>query len=108
MAERFAISFSLSAKSEFDALKTFDQRRVADAIAAKLIFGPVLPSHGKKNLGNEPANFAYVPPLWELRMADWRVFYTVSMDDRNVLICGVRRKPPDLTTAQVLNEDDSD
>jgi mRNA-degrading endonuclease RelE of RelBE toxin-antitoxin system len=108
MAERFAIVFSASAKNEFDALKTFDQRRVADAITAKLIFGPELPSHGKKNLGNEPANFTYVPPLWELRVAEWRVFYTASLDDKLVLVCGVRRKPPNLTTSQVLNEENGD
>ena len=98
MSERFAIQFSASAKREFEELDAFDQRRVSDAIDKKLSFEPNRASRHKKWLGTEQASFGYDPPLWELRVDAMRVFYTVSQSDLIVVVCAVRRKPPEWTT----------
>jgi mRNA-degrading endonuclease RelE of RelBE toxin-antitoxin system len=106
MATRHEIEFSSAAKAEFDGLRTFDQRRIADAISKKLTFVPDVETQGRKFLGDEFADFGYDPPLWELRVAGFRVFYVVAKEERTVLICAVRQKPPHWTTSRVLNEDD--
>jgi len=105
MSQRFAIQFSASAKREFEELDVFIQRRVSDAIDQKLSVQPNQASRHRKLLGSERANFGFDPPLWELRVDVIRVFYTVSLDDLIVVVCAVRRKPPEWTTSKVLNED---
>jgi len=108
MAAKFRIEFSPSAKSEFDAVRIFDQRRILNAMETKLTNEPSLQTHDKKCLGNEPANFAYAPPLWQLRVDDFRVFYEVNVEDGVVSVLAVRRKPATKTTSEVLNEADGD
>ena len=54
------------------------------------------------------ADFEYVPPLWELRIGDLRVFYAGGEEKLAVVVHAVRRKPPHKTTAEVLNEADGD
>jgi mRNA-degrading endonuclease RelE of RelBE toxin-antitoxin system len=108
MAERFGIEFSRESKREFDALRVYDQRRVLDAIEAKLKLEPGVETRDRKCLGSESANFDYMPPLWELRVGEFRIFYEVDVDDRLVYVLAVRRKPSSKTTSEVLNEADSD
>ncbi len=63
-------------------------------------------TRNRKCLGNDPADFDYAPPLWELRLGEFRVFYEVDDSDNAVYIHAVRRKPPHATTAEVLDEAD--
>jgi hypothetical protein len=108
MADRFRIEFSRVSKLEFEALRVFDQRRVLDAMKGKLSIDPDVETRDKKCLGTEAANFPYVPPLWELKVGGIRVFYEVERDSAMVYVHAVRRKPPDKTTAEVLNEANGD
>ena len=106
MAKRYMTEFSRDSEREFDALRAYDQRRLLDVIEAKLTLEPNKESRDRKCLGFEPANFSYVPPLWELRVGEFRVFYEVSTVERVVYITAVRRKPSHKTTSEVLNEAD--
>ncbi len=46
--------------------------------------------------------FAAVPPIWQLRVGDYRVFYDVDETENRVFIRAVRRKPPHRTTEEIL------
>ena len=43
-----------------------------------------------------------VPPVWELRVGDFRVFYDLDKNDRYVFVRAVREKPPHRTTEEIL------
>ena len=106
---RFRLEFSVDAQREFERLKVYKRRRVLDAIKLQLGNEPDVPSRNRKSLGDHvTANFEYVPPLWELRIDDVRVFYEVVGDALAVTILAVRFKPPSKTTSRVLNEADED
>jgi hypothetical protein len=47
--------------------------------------------------------FFRVPPVWEIRVGDFRVYYDV--DDEVVNIRAIRTKPPHQTTEQVRRQD---
>ena len=108
MAERFQIEFSSAAERDLEAMRAFDQRRVVDAITRKLPIRPNFETKDIKRLEQEKANFAYVPPLWELKVGQWRVFYEVDVAALKVYIHAIREKPGHMTTAEVLNEADGD
>ena len=104
---RYRIEFSVDSQREFERLKVFKRRRVFDAIQQQLGNEPDVPSRNRKCLGDQvTANFIYVPPLWELRVDDVRVFYEVDAKVSAVFILAVRLKPPTKSTAQVLDETD--
>ena len=42
------------------------------------------------------------PPIWELRVGDYRVFYDVSEADITVYVRAIRVKPPGKTTEEIL------
>ena len=104
MAKRvpFTLVVSPTAKVELEALEVFERRQVADAIDANLVFEPLLETRKRKNLGELPAGFAYDPPLWQLKVGEIRVFYTVDERALTVQIRSVRRKPPEKTTQEVV------
>ncbi len=43
-----------------------------------------------------------VPPIWELRVGEFRIFYDVAEEERKVYVRAVRRKPPHKTTEETL------
>lgn len=69
---------------------------------------PQLETADVKCLGFEAANFSYVPPLWELRIGAFRVFYEVDDVESVVYIHTVRHKLSHKTTSKVLDETDFD
>lgn len=56
----------------------------------------------RKILTVTQATFAFEPPLWELRVGDFRVFYDVEETSQTVHVRAVREKPPHATTEEVL------
>ncbi|MGB4781205.1 type II toxin-antitoxin system RelE family toxin [Candidatus Methylomirabilis sp.] len=43
-----------------------------------------------------------VPPIWELRVGEYRVFYDVSEEDKTVFVRAIRRKLPGKGTEEIL------
>lgn len=101
----FTIELSDDAERELEALRTFDHRTVLTAIETQLKDQPNVETRNRKNLGDGmTADFEYVPPLWELRVGEYRAFYEINEVNHLVIVHAVRKKPPDKTTAEVLNE----
>jgi mRNA-degrading endonuclease RelE of RelBE toxin-antitoxin system len=44
----------------------------------------------------------YVPPIWELRVGEHRVFYDVDEEAMVVIVRAIRHKPPHKTTEEIL------
>jgi mRNA-degrading endonuclease RelE of RelBE toxin-antitoxin system len=43
-----------------------------------------------------------VPPVWELRLDEDRVFYDVDETEKTVKVRAVRHKPPHKTTEEIV------
>src|SRR5262249_39727927 len=100
----FSIELTRSAIGELKALRVFDQRRIRDAIRQQLETQPLVATRNRKCLDQPPADFDYVPPLWEVRVEDYRVFYDVDETEQKVFVRAIRRKRADQTTEDVLHE----
>lgn len=106
MAQRFQILFSPGARRDLMRRRAFDQRRIVDVMELKLRIDPAVETRDKKCLKDETAPFVYTPPLWELRIGEFRAFYTVDVATSSVEVHKIALKPPTKTTAEVLNEAD--
>jgi mRNA-degrading endonuclease RelE of RelBE toxin-antitoxin system len=91
-----------SALAELKAIKVFYRRQIALAIEQQLPNQPLVETRNRKVLDDPPASFAYEPPLWELRVGNFPVFYDVDEAGQVVFIRAVREKPPHAATEEVL------
>jgi hypothetical protein len=57
--------------------------------------------HRKMLVGLVPP-FDATPPIWQLSVGEFRVFYDVDPGERRVYVRAVRRKPPHKTTKEIL------
>jgi mRNA-degrading endonuclease RelE of RelBE toxin-antitoxin system len=96
----FIIKIVPSALKELDDIRAFERRRIVDAIEQQLTHEPTATTRNRKELPDLQPSFDCEPPIWELRVGDYRVFYDVGEDV--VFIRAVRMKPPHQTTGQAL------
>ena len=73
-----------------------------DDVQRKLSHEPGRPTKHIKQLRNLVPPFEAVPPIWQLRTGDYRVFCDVEEVQRRVMVRAVKRKPPHRTTEDIL------
>jgi len=98
----FAVEIMPSALKELQAIKVFHRREITQAIDEQLCHQATTPTRHRKILEVTEASFAFDPPLWELRIGDFRVFYDVAEQSQTVYVRAVREKPPHATTEEIL------
>ena len=98
----FAVQIVPSALAELKAIKVFFRRQIADAIDSQLTQQPTVQSKNRKVLVDPQPSFDCEPPIWELRVGDYRVFYDVDESAETVFVRAIRDKPPHATTEEVL------
>ena len=102
MSRRFAIEFSEGVKKDLARLRVYDCRILLEAIETQLTHAPHVETRNRKFLRNLIPPFEAIPPIWQLHVGTFRVFYDVNEEERRVCVRAVRRKPPHLTTEEVL------
>lgn len=90
------------AAEELDSLRAFERRRIVAEIRQQLVHQPASPSRRRKCLADLTPSFEHEPPVWELRVGDYRVFYDVDEVGRLVHVRAVRRKLPTQTTEDIV------
>jgi mRNA-degrading endonuclease RelE of RelBE toxin-antitoxin system len=98
----FSVQIMPTALAELKAIPVFDRRRIAQAIDEQLSSQPTTPTRNRKLLIDPRPSFACEPPIWELRVGDYRVYYDVAEEAQSVFVRAVREKPPHQTTDQIL------
>lgn len=98
----FRIEFSAGVEKDLKRLRAFDRKLILDAIAEQLAAEPNRETRRRKLLARLIPPFEAVPPIWELRVGQYRVFYDVDQDGGKVLVRAVRRKPGRRTTEEIL------
>jgi len=82
----FAVQIMPSALAELKAIKGFYRRQIVQAVDEQLPHQPHVQTKNRKLLENAPAAFEHEPPLWELRVGSFRVFYDVDEANQVVFI----------------------
>ena len=83
-------------------LRAHDRQRVIHAIETRLTHVPTLPARNRKRLAGLVPPWTAEPPVWELRVGEFRVFYDVAIEDNIVYVRAVRPKPRGATTEEIL------
>jgi mRNA-degrading endonuclease RelE of RelBE toxin-antitoxin system len=99
---RFEIEFREEAIDDLRQLKASLERKIMGEIEKQLVHQPEKPSKNKKCLENESAGFEFEPPLWELRVGEYRVFYDVDETLGKVIVRAIRQKRRDQRTKDIL------
>ncbi len=90
----YSIEFSEGADGDLAGLRAFDQRPILDAIEEQLLHEPTRETRNRKMLPGVVPPFDAVPPVWELRVGEYRVYYDVGEAGKRVSVRAIRRKPP--------------
>jgi len=99
----FTIEIGRTAAAEVRKLRAFDQRRILDEIETQLAFEPTKTTRNRKQLLGVTPAFDHVPPVWELRVDEFRVFYDVDLEIETVYVRAVRRKKPEQKTEEIIS-----
>jgi mRNA-degrading endonuclease RelE of RelBE toxin-antitoxin system len=88
----FAIRFTRGALEELKRVRPHDRARLVDEIERRLAERPQEQSRHRKELTALVPSWEHVPPVWELRVGEYRIFYDVDAEARLVVVRAVRRK----------------
>ena len=98
----YRIEISRSAEEDLSALRAYDCTTVARGILEQLSREPTAATRKRKILEGQEVPFEAVPPIWELRVGTYRVFYDVGVQEDVVYVRAIRHKPPHKTTEEIL------
>jgi mRNA-degrading endonuclease RelE of RelBE toxin-antitoxin system len=98
----YTIRYDPGAADEIRGLEAYYQRRILAEIKTHLTRTPTVRTNRRKPLLNLSHPWEAVPPIWELRVGDYRVFYEVAETDHLVRVLAVRRKPPGKRTEEIV------
>ena len=98
----YDIRFARGVEDDLHRTPVFYRNRILDVIESQLTNTPLTPTRNRKLLVNLIPPWEAVPPVWELRVGEYRVFYDVSEEDSVVYVRVVRRKPRGKKTEDIL------
>ena len=98
----YTIRYDAGAVDDLRGIEAYYQRRILADIKTHLTRTPTVRTKRRKPLPNLTYPWEAIPPIWELRVGGYRVFYDVSEVDHLVIVRAVRRKPPGKRTEEIL------
>jgi len=103
----YRVALAAGAVRDLRSLRAFDRQRIGDQIDSKLPVQPTVETRHRKQMRMEKGTFSFehVPPVWELQIGDFRVYYDVDEQSQVVNVRAIRRKLPHRTTKESLHED---
>ncbi|UCF97367.1 MAG: type II toxin-antitoxin system RelE/ParE family toxin [Spirochaetaceae bacterium] len=98
----YQIEFSEGVETDLKKIRIYTRKIILDAVEQKLVHRPNIETKNRKVLVNLIPPFESIPPIRELRVGDFRVFYDVDQDAEKVYVRAVRKKPPHSTAEEIL------
>lgn len=98
----YAIEIAEGAAEDLAALRPFYRRPILKSIDEQLPHRPLEETRNKKVLVGLVPPWDHVPPLRELRVGEYRIFYDVDETDDVVTIRAVRKKSADKRTEDLF------
>jgi mRNA-degrading endonuclease RelE of RelBE toxin-antitoxin system len=98
----FTIEYVEDVAEDLARLTAYRRKAILDAIEKRLQHEPHVETRHRKRLPALVPPWEHVPPVWELRIGEYRVFYDIQEAEETVKIRAVRHKPPHKTTEEIL------
>lgn len=98
----FTINYVESVAEDLADIRAFERRHLLDQIEQQLSHEPNRATKNRKILRGLTPPWEHAPPVWELRVNQYRVFYDVDESAGQVVVRAVRYKPPHKTTEDIL------
>ena len=102
MAARFEIVVSEGVKEDLKALRAYDRQMILDTIEIQLMHTPTIATKQRKLLRNLAPPFDAIPPIWQLRVGTFRVFYDVQEAEHRVSVRAIHHKHAHRQTEEIL------
>lgn len=102
----FDIILADLALEELKAIRAFDRKRILAEMDDQLKHQPTTVTRNRKRLDGVVPDFEHDPPIWELRVGDYRVFYDVNEASETVQVRAVRQKVQTSTIGDIVHERD--
>lgn len=102
MPRVYDIQFAKGAEDDLKKLVAFHRNTILDAIERTLESEPTQPTRNRKVLVRLVPPWTAEPPIWELRVGEYRVFSDVADEERVLYIRAIRKKPAERTTEDIL------
>lgn len=83
------IEFTSLAIEHLDAVRPFVRNRILDEIEKQLTHQPTRATKRRQVIQGLVPPWDQAPPIWQLRVGDYRVFYDVDEDEQKVTIHAV-------------------
>lgn len=88
----YATEIAPAAQVDLATLRGFDRARILAVIKGELSHTPTVAAGHRKMLRDLRPAWDHVPPLWQVRVGDYRIFYDTDEARRVVYIRRVIRK----------------
>ena len=98
----YELRFAADVEDDLKRVRVHDRRRILDSIETQLSHEPTVSTRNRKILVDLTPAWEANPPIWELRVGAYRVFYDVDEDQKEVYVRAVREKRPDKRTEDIL------
>ena len=98
----YKIKYSEDVADDLARLRVDQRSRILDRIEVQLKHEPTKQTRNRKILVGLAPPWEHMDPIWELRIAAYRVFYDVDEAASTVVIRAIRHKPPHKTTEEIL------
>ncbi|MFQ5684380.1 MAG: type II toxin-antitoxin system RelE/ParE family toxin [Candidatus Binatia bacterium] len=98
----YAVRFAVDVIKDLKKLSAYRRNLILEVIDTQLSHEPTSPTRNRKLLVNLIPPWDAEPPVWELRVGEYRVFYDVSEAEKTVYVRAIRRKPPGKRTEEIL------
>lgn len=98
----YDIRYAEGIADDLASLRAYERARVLDVIEKELIRAPNLQTRNRKILVGLIPPWQHIPPVWQLRIGEHRVFYDVDEASHTVIVRAIRHKAPHRTTEEIL------
>jgi mRNA-degrading endonuclease RelE of RelBE toxin-antitoxin system len=99
----YTIRYDPDAADDLRRLTAFYRRTILAEIGKHLTQTPTVRTTRRKPLPTLVVPWPAVLPMWQLRVKQYRVFYSVSEVDHLVTVWAIRHKPPGIRTEEILS-----
>lgn len=103
----YSVELTALALSNLKAIRAYDRRKIVAEIDQQLPHQPAVETRNRKKLDSLVPDFEHRPPVWELRVGDYRVFYDIDDESETVTVRTVRRKEHGQTTEEITHDADN-
>jgi mRNA-degrading endonuclease RelE of RelBE toxin-antitoxin system len=100
----YKVELTSLAINNLKAIRAYDRCRIVDEIHVQLEHQPIVETRNRKRLDALTPDFEHQPPVWELRVGDYRVFYDVDESTSTVYVRTIRHKEQGQTTEGITHE----